>query len=152
MNRLALDALPDLYELDETAWLDTMAGLAREGRATELDLPHLAEYLADMAKRERREVESRLVVLLAHVLKWRFQPRRRSRSWRVTIIEHRQELELLVGRGILQNHAEEALSRSYARAVERAAAETGLAAGRFPAECPYSVEQLLTVDLTSLGG
>ena len=149
MNRLALDDLPDLYELDETAWLDAMAGLAREGRATELDLPHLAEFLDDMARRERREVESRLVVLLAHILKWQYQPGHRSKSWRATIIVQRQELNRHAASGVLRNHAEEALASCYAEAVERA--ETGLAAGRFSAECPYSVEQLLAVDLTSAG-
>src|SRR5438094_267910 len=85
-------ALTDLYELDETAWLDAMTELLHRGAYTELDYIHLEEYLADMAKRDRREVESRLTVLLAHVLKWVYQPEHRSRSWRATIVEQRQEL------------------------------------------------------------
>ena len=51
-----LDALPALYDRDETAWLEAMADLARDGRASDLDLVHLAEYLSDMARRDRREV------------------------------------------------------------------------------------------------
>src|SRR5438105_3133827 len=93
-----VDTLPALYESDETAWLEWMAELARDGRSEDLDLPHLAEYLSDMARRDRREVESRLVVLLAHLLKWVHQPDHRSRSWRVTVIEQRQELNRLAGR------------------------------------------------------
>ncbi len=147
MTVRTLDALPDLYELDETAWLEAMAELARDGRSQDLDLPHLAEYLEDMAKRDRREVESRMVVLLAHLLKWAHQPNRRSRSWKATVIEQRQELDGLVGRGVLRNHAATVLDQVYARAVERAAAETGLAADRFPAACPYTLDQLLTVVL-----
>jgi hypothetical protein len=142
-----IDALPALYEQDETAWLEAMAELARDGRIEDLDLHHLAEYLSDMARRDRREVESRLIVLLAHLLKWVYQPEHRSRSWRATVIEQRQELSRLAGRGVLRNHAEEVLGEVYPDAVERAAAETGLARDRVPAECPYSLEQLLAVEL-----
>src|ERR1700680_2338834 len=74
--------LKTLYEQDETAWLEAMAGLAANGRAAEMDYPHLSEYLADMARRDRREVFSRLVVLLSHLLKWEHQPERRAGSWR----------------------------------------------------------------------
>ena len=79
-----------------------------------------------MAKRDRREVESRLVVLLAHLLKWTYQPDRRSRSWRATVVEHRQELVGLAGRGVLRNHAETVLAEVYARAVERPPRKPGL--------------------------
>lgn len=142
-----LESLSTLFELDETAWLDAMSELARDGRAEELDLPHLAEYLSDMARRDRREVESRLVVLLVHLLKWEHQPDHRSRSWRATTIEQRQELNRLAGRGTLRNHAEEVLIELYPEAVERAAAETGLPLDLFPKECPYTILQLLTVEL-----
>jgi hypothetical protein len=142
-----VDALPALYERDETAWLEAMAELARDGRAEDLDLSHLAEYLSDMARRDRREVESRLVVLLAHLPKWVHQPAHRSRSWRATVIEQRQELNRLAGRGVLRNHAEEVLAEVYPEAVERAAAVTGLSLDRFPAECPYTLDQLLAVEL-----
>jgi hypothetical protein len=143
------DTLPALYEDDETAWLEAMAELVREGRLEDLDLPHLAEYLADMAGRDRREVESRLVVLLAHLLKWTHQPKRRSPSWRGTIIEQRQELRRHASRGVLRNHAADVLAEAYQDAIERAATETSLPSSTFPADCPYSLDQLLTVDLTA---
>src|SRR5712692_4467544 len=137
-------ALPPgvLYECDETAWLETMAELIRLGRLEEVDYPNLAEYLADMARRDRREVESRLTVLIAHTLKWAHQPDRRSGSWRATVIEQRQELEGLVSRGVLRTHAEAVLADTYRKAVERAAAETGLPAETFPVSCPYALDQL----------
>src|SRR5262245_13283727 len=128
-----------LYEQDETAWLEAMAELIRQGRLDEVDYPNLAEYLADMARRDRREVESRLTTLLTHALKWTHQPDRRSGSWRGTIIEQRQELEGLVSRGVLRNHAETVLADAYRKAVERAVAETGVPAETFPAACPYSL-------------
>jgi hypothetical protein len=147
MATQAVETLQDLYEQDETAWLEAMAELARDGRATDLDLVHLAEYLSDMARRDRREVTSRLVVLLAHLLKWVHQPRRRSRSWRVTVIEQRQELKELAAQGVLRTHAEEVLTDAYAQAIERASAETSLPADRFPRECPYSLSELLEITL-----
>jgi hypothetical protein len=146
MVQHAPTGLSQLYEADETAWLETMAELIQQGRWDELDYTHLGEYLSDMARRDRREVKSRLTTLLAHVLKWVYQPDLRSRSWRGTIIEQRQELSELASRGVLRNHAEAVLAEAYAEAVERAAAETGLAAESFPGECPYTLEQLLSPD------
>jgi Domain of unknown function DUF29 len=142
-----IDMLPALYERDETAWLEIMAGMAQDGRAEELDLPHLAEYLSDMARRDRREVESRLVVLLAHLLKWDHQPGQRSRSWRATVIEQRQELNRLAARGVLRSHAEAVLAEIYPEAIERAAAETRTSPGLFPRKCPFTFDQLLAVEL-----
>jgi Domain of unknown function DUF29 len=136
-----------LYECDETAWLETMSELIRLGRLDKLDYPNLAEYLADMARRDRREVQSRLTVLIGHVLKWTYQPDHRSGSWKGTIIEQRQELENLLRRDVLRNHAELALAEAYRNAVERAAAETGLPSETFPAACPYAIDQLLSADL-----
>ena len=136
-----------LYEQDETAWLEAMAELIRLGRLDEVDYPNLAEYLADMARRDRREVESRLTVLIAHALKGAHQAERRSGGWKGTIVEQRQELEGLVSRGVLRNHAEAVLADVYRKAVERAAAETGLAAEAFPIACPYTLDQLLSAEL-----
>jgi hypothetical protein len=136
-----------LYGRDETAWLEATAELIRLGRLDEVDYPNLAEYLTDMARRDRREVERRLTVLIAHALKWVHQPGQRSGSWRGTVIEQRQELEGLVSRGVLRNHAEAVLADVYRKAVERAPAETGLPAATFPAVCPYSLDQLLSADL-----
>lgn len=79
-------ALTELYLEDETAWLDAMADLLKAGSYAELDHANLQEFLSDMANRDRREVESRLVVLLTHVLKWVAQPDHRTRSWKSTIL------------------------------------------------------------------
>jgi hypothetical protein len=146
MIQRATDGLEHLYEADETAWLEAMAELIAQRRWDDLDYAHLGDYLSDMARRDRREVKSRLTTLLAHVLKWVHQPEHRSRGWRGTIVEQRQELAGLVARGVLRQHAEAVLVEAYAEAVERAAAETGLAAESFAADCPYTLDQLLASD------
>src|SRR5260370_27533628 len=91
----ALD-LSTLYEQDETAWLEVMSALAASGRYAAMDFRHLSEYLADMAKRDRREVFSRLVVLLSHLLKCEYQPERRPGAWRVPIREQPRHLSQLL--------------------------------------------------------
>jgi hypothetical protein len=149
MSSLQTVPLAELFAEDETAWLDRMSELVRQRRLTELDLDNLTEYLSDMARRDRREVKSRLAVLIAHLLKWEFQPDRRSRSWRATIITQRQELAELAGTGVLRNHAEAVLGECYDNAVELAVAEIGLVRDTFPAACPYTVEQLLVADVST---
>jgi hypothetical protein len=138
----ALD-LSVLYERDETAWLEAMSALAASGRYSEMDYLHLSEYLADMAKRDRREVFSRLVVLWTHLLKWQYQPEGRSGSWRGTIREQRRELRQLLESATLRNHAEAVLADAYAEARRQAADETGLSLDAFPTEDAQGLDELL---------
>jgi hypothetical protein len=135
-----------LFERDETAWLEIMSHLAAEGRCAEMDHPNLSEYLADMAKRDRREVSSRLVALLTHILKWEHQPDHRSGTWQGTILEQRRELRKLMESGTLHNHALSVLAEAYADARGQAAVETGLSRGTFPVECSWDLESLLADD------
>jgi hypothetical protein len=118
MIRRETRSLACLYEADETAWLEAMAELIQQERWGDLDYAHLSDYLSDMARRDRREVESRLTTLLADLLKGTHQPRKRSRSWRSTIISQGQELESLAASGVLRNHAEAVLSEVYMKAVK----------------------------------
>ena len=136
-----------LYERDETAWLEAMSELIRQGRLDEVDFPNLAEYLSDMARRDRREVTSRISVLIAHLLKWKHQPERRSGSWRGTVELQRQELLELLESGALRNHAGEVLGKAYANGVRQAVAETGLAEATFPADCPFTLDDVLSEPL-----
>jgi hypothetical protein len=140
--------LNKLYLKDETAWLEAMAELIRQRRHEELDYKNLREYLLDMARRDRREVASRLTVLLAHILKWDYQPRSRSRSWMLTMLAQRQELEGCLDSKTLMAHAEAVLPTCYAKAVKRATLETGLSEDKFPTECPYTVDMILSEERT----
>src|SRR5947208_15986102 len=98
-------APPSLYEHDETAWADHTARLVEERRWDEVDAENLSEYLRDMARRDRREVHSRLSVLLTHLLKWEYQADHRSNSWQGTIRLQRKELLLLLESDTLRHHA-----------------------------------------------
>ena len=141
--------LSDLYELDETAWLEQMSALVARRRFKNIDYKNLSEYLSDMARRDKREVWSRLVTLMKHLLKWQHQPKKRTNSWRNTIDEQRDELAFDVKSGSLRRHAEEVMAEAYAKAVERAAGETGLAKAKFPAELPWTLDEILEQGLDS---
>jgi hypothetical protein len=135
--------LPKLYEEDETAWLEEMSRLVAERRFRDLDTKHLSELLSDMAKRDKREVQSRLAVLLTHLLKWEYQARKRSKSWKATILEQRHELADLLESATLLSYPHDVLLKAYRRAVRRAALESGLREGTFPDECPFTVDHVL---------
>jgi hypothetical protein len=134
---------PPLYLTDETAWLEQTARLVAEGRWDEVDRENLSEYLNDMAIRDRREVMSRLVVLLMHLLKWDHQPEKRTGSWEATIETQRLELRDLLESRTLLNYAQEVLGKAYERAVSPATKETGLSPGTFPPICPYTLADVL---------
>ena len=97
-----------------------------------------------MGKSLRREWESRLKVLIVHLLKWVFHPELRGMSWQLTIQEQRDQLhELLVDNPSLKNQMTASLDWTYTRAVERTAIETSLTEETFPAECPFRLEDIL---------
>lgn len=137
--------LSALYLEDETAWLDEMSRLAAERRYDEFDFENLSEYLISMANRDRREVEQRLSVLLAHLLKWQYQPERRSRSWLLTIAEQRDELRSILA-GVLRRHAEGSLDAVYRRARRRASVETDLPESTFPEAFAGTLDGLIAED------
>ena len=141
--------LAALFHEDETAWLERSARLIKKRRYRELDYAHLQEYLLDMAERDKREVRSRVLQLLIHLLKWEYQPRRRTRSWKNTILNQREELGELLQKKSLRSHAEERLEEVYRKAVKRALRETELPADTIPEKCPFSLSFLLGEDFPS---
>jgi hypothetical protein len=143
MTKQPTSATPSLYEQDETAWLEQTAGLVAQRRFDEIDHENLSEYLTDMARRDRREVLSRLTVLLVHLLKWDHQPEQQTNSWQATILHQRAELRDLLESRTLENYAREILAKAYARAIREAVLETGTAESTFPAACPWPIEEIV---------
>ena len=133
------------YDTDFYAWANEQAALLRSGRLAEADIAHIAEEIETMGRAEKRELVSRLTVLLMHLLKWGFQPGlrgRKGRSWRLTIEEQRKEvLNHLADNPSLESRTEEAMAVAYDVAILKAARETGLDKAAFPAVCPWTFEQ-----------
>jgi len=148
-----LDRPETLYDEDLLAWAEQQAALLRAGDLDRLDVEHLIEELEALAGNLRRELRSRLEVLLLHLLKQEFQPNRRSRSWLSTIIEQRARIaDLLEESPRLRGRVEETMRRAYPVAARRAAVETGLPRSRFPAELPYSLAEVLSEPEASSDG
>jgi len=133
-----------LYDQDFYAWANEQAGLLRAGKLSEADIEHIAEEIESMGKTEKRELTSRLAVLLLHLLKWRFQPKRRGSSWEATIKIQRRDLRRhLADNPSLKSKLSEAIADAYGNAIIEAGAETGLAESTFPADCPWSFEKIM---------
>ena len=137
----------ELYEQDFYAWTQTTAGLIRAGKWRDLDPEALAEEVESLGKSQHRELGSRLDVLVLHLLKWGYQPRERSGSWRSTIRTQRRELRRLLQQNpSLRPLVPGAVTDGYPDARLDAGDETGLPLATLPATCPWTPEQVLDAD------
>ncbi|WP_143221517.1 DUF29 domain-containing protein, partial [Acetobacter syzygii] len=108
------------------------------------DLEHIAEEIESMGKSEKRELISRLTVLLLHLLKWEFQPVRRGASWRLSIANTRDALtDHMADNPSLRSVLEASIDTAYRRARRDAALETGFSESTFPSVCPWSFNQMM---------
>jgi len=136
-----------LYEQDLFAWTQQQVNLLTHQRWHELDVENLIDELEGMATRDQREMTNRLIILIAHLLKWEFQPDHQSGSWRGSIQEQRLQLNgLLEDSPSLHQQFIESLEKAYPQAVKLASKETELPTTKFPNECPYELAQLLDED------
>jgi hypothetical protein len=132
------------YKKDFYAWTKEQAALLRAGRLGELDVQHLIEEIEDMGKSERKELASRLEVLLVHLLKWQFQKGLRSNIWLATMKEQRRRIPRhLNDNPSLKNELHEILVQAYEDARYTVGIETGYGETAFPAACPWTTEQVL---------
>jgi hypothetical protein len=132
-----------LYERDFVAWAEDQAALLRSGRFDLLDLANLIEELEGMGRSDRRQLYTRLEVLLTRFLKRDFQPERHSRSWDITIGEQRRRLlRLLRESPSLKHGLGELIAEAYQGARDQASLETGLPIGTFPEANPYATAEI----------
>jgi hypothetical protein len=136
-----------LYDEDFAVWATETARLLRERRFSEIDIEHLAEEIEALGNRDKREVLSRLTVLMQHLLKWQFQAKKRSRSWQATIATERAELGHIFEQSPgLRRGVTTSLAQGYRRAVKLVVIESGLSAKTFPPDCPFTPVQVLDED------
>jgi hypothetical protein len=138
----------ELYERDFYEWAMANAALIREGRLDELDLANVAEEIESLGRSERRELDSRITVLLVHLLKRELQPHKRDTpSWLTSITNQRVELErVLRDSPSLRRQVSEAIAQAFPSALRLARIETRQKDAPLPPECPWTPEQLLDPD------
>jgi len=135
------------YQRDFYGWTLEQAELLRTGQWQAVDAVNLIEEIESMGRSEKRALESRLIVLMTHLLKWQYQPSRRGKSWELTIRGQRAScLDILDDNPSLKSKINEIFIKSYFRAKIETSKETGLDESQFPVECPYSLVQLLNND------
>jgi hypothetical protein len=134
----------NLHDRDFYAWTQRQAKLIRAGNIADLDLERLLEEIESMGAGERSQLQSRLKILLGHLLKYRRQPAFRSRSWIAAVKERRLSvMELLDDNPSLRHALDERVGKACRQGVSLAVKETGMDERKFPSSCPYTREQIL---------
>lgn len=137
----------NFYETDYGLWLANQINSLKNHRWDELDIENLIEELEGLEQSNKRELDNYLVVILAHLLKWEYQPQGRSGNWKGSIFHGRKRIaRLFKDEHSLMPYVSETLQVAYADSVEIAILETNLPADVFPVECPYSVNQILSLE------
>ncbi|MGR8998767.1 MAG: DUF29 domain-containing protein [Gammaproteobacteria bacterium] len=131
------------YQKDFYSWTCEQAELLRAGRFNELDVFNLVEEIETMGRSEKRELQSRLMVLLVHLLKWQYQPARRGRSWTLTIKGQRINVEDVINDNPgLKPQLLDLLSNAYRLAIVEVSKQTMLEESIFPVKCPWTLDQI----------
>ena len=142
--------LKNLYDKDFYAWTMATANTLKKKAFNDIDLEHLIEEIESMGASDFRELRSRLIILIAHLLKWDYQQSQRSSGWKGTIIEQRMQLQgLLEQSPSLNSKAADLLNDAkftYLKSLKIASEETGIAKKAFPETCPYTLDQILDDD------
>lgn len=134
-----------LYETDFNQWIEETAQNLKDGNFNAVDLENLIEEIESMGSNNKREIKSRLIVLLMHLLKCKYQPKKQTRSWIATINTQRNEIELVLEDSpSLRPYLTANIANCYQKARLDAATETKLPLKTFPVECPFTQDQILT--------
>ena len=140
---------PVSYNTDFYGWIQQQTNLLRSRQFDSLDLENIAEELESLGRSERRALLSQITRLYLHLLNWHYQQDKRSRSWLISIVDARVEIQrLLADNPSFKAWLSEGTMAAYADARTKAQAETGLPIALFPAELPFTWEQAMTEDFT----
>jgi hypothetical protein len=128
-----------LYDQDFHAWTQHQAELLRSGRLGELDIENLVEEIESLGKQQQQELRNRLGILLGHLLKWRYQPEARPKSWVYTIREQRRKIQRhLKENPSLKPYLSEAITIGYEDGLDLLGRETPLDPDLLPQSCPFT--------------
>ena len=132
------------YADDLYGWVEDQIALLKDGRLSEIDSNNIAEELSDVGDEQYDKLESAIRVVLLHLLKWDHQPSHRSKSWLLSIREHRRRIDRVLRKNpSLKPSIEEAIGEAYEDACDDAMRETDLPKKAFPTRCAYDWETIL---------
>ena len=137
----------ELYEEDFYSWTKEQARFLKEKNLNKMDIDNLIEEIESLGKRDLRALESQIERLLKHLLKWKFQPKRKSKSWKKSILESRfSAVRLMEDSPSLESKLKENYTKCFQRSVKSCVVETGLEKSIFPKENPWTLEEILDED------
>ncbi|MFA7496912.1 MAG: DUF29 domain-containing protein [Acidithiobacillus sp.] len=140
-------SITNLYEVDFLAWVEAQTQALRTRQASGLDWDNILEELESMGRSEKNALRSRLQVLLMHLIKWQWQPKKQSKSWAITIRNQRLAIKYLIKDSpSLKRLIPEILPDAWSDAAEEAAFETGLPISTFPELCPWDMDTQVMAD------
>lgn len=135
------------YTTDFNQWVEQTVQFLRDRQWHQIDREALIDEVESLGKSERRAIASQLIRLLLHLLKWQYQPQRRSDSWLDSITDARTQIDLAIADSpSLQSYPAEQLEKCYQRARRQAAKQTNFDSSVFPEDCPYALESVLDED------
>jgi Domain of unknown function DUF29 len=139
-----------LYDQDFYLWIQTTAKLLKEHRFDDVDWDNLIEEIESMGRSEKKEVKSRLIVLIEHLLKlmyWEAEKTYNARGWRNTIVEQRRQISLsLEDSPSLRPLLGEMFPDCYRIAREDMLRKYQLSSDLFPTEPPFTLEDVFNSD------
>ncbi|MBD2567860.1 DUF29 domain-containing protein [Anabaena lutea] len=137
-----------LYETDYQEWIETTLQHLRRQNFNHLDLEHLIEEIEAMGKSDKRELQNRLIILLMHLLKWKYQPENQSNSWLSTIDEQRRQISFIFedSPSLEKNYLTTVFDKCYQMARKSASKETKLPISEFPENCPFAQSEIFDFD------
>ncbi|MBE9174625.1 DUF29 domain-containing protein [Synechocystis salina LEGE 06155] len=137
----------NLYDTDFNLWIEQTVRQLQQGDLQSLDVENLIEEIESMGHSDKREVYSHLKVLLLHLLKWKYQPLKRTASWQNNIDEQRDQLSLILADSpSLNPHMKAIFADCYLKGRKGAANETSLPLSTFPEDCPFSLGEILDAE------
>lgn len=144
MTQTLINNITTLYESDYFQWLEETLDKLRNQQYEQIDWGNLIEEIETMGRSEKNALESNLIIILLHLLKWQYQPQKQSGSWERSIIEHRRRVRrALQDSPSLKPYLVSILEESYDEAVKQAKAETKLPLSTFPKTCLYLLTSIL---------
>lgn len=133
-----------LYDADYNLWLLTTAKLLRERQLDQIDYKNLIEDLEAMVRSDKNALASNLRILLMHLLKWKYQPDKRTNSWKYTIFEHCLRInESIEDSPSLRPYFDEIFDKCYQKSRTMASIESALPMKTFPVDCPFTKQDVL---------
>jgi hypothetical protein len=134
----------EVYKRDFYNWTVVTAEALKNRDWDKVDLTNLVEEVEAIGRSEKTALESNLVIVTMHLLKYLYQPQKRSQSWINSIVEHRRRIDkTLKASPSLKSYIEQVFLGCYREACFDAAAQTGLAETAFPIEPPFNLAEAI---------